>query len=306
MTVVGLAFFASYSNNAEQSQFQDFMQSYGVNYHDTAEFDFRFSTFQNNMKTVAEVASRNPLATFGVTKFSDRTAEEIKSMMSPRGGENYNDPCKVATVSGSAKDQDWRKLMGTVQDQGSCGGCWAFAVAAVTEGRYALSQGESTVSRRFSPQQLIDCDSQNSGCGGGFEAWAFDFFTSNDICDVADYPYKGRDGSCKGDCSTGIRVNTCSKITENDNKAAVIELANGPMDVAIDATDVMGYRGGIMTSCKNRGLDHAVTLVGYSASDNTVTIRNSWGAGWGEEGYFRVSFDGHQCGWDEDAHAAAF
>jgi len=60
------------------------------------------------------------------------------------------------------------------------------------------------------------------------------------------------------------------------------------------------YRSGVLTddcgcawddvSC----IDHAVVLVGY---DDTADIpfwklRNSWGANWGEDGYFRIAQEG--------------
>lgn len=36
---------------------------------------------------------------------------------------------------------------------------------------------------------------------------------------------------------------------------------------------------------------HAVTIIGYDASLNEFIIRNSWGDGWGHNGYFRMPFD---------------
>ena len=35
---------------------------------------------------------------------------------------------------------------------------------------------------------------------------------------------------------------------------------------------------------------HAVVAVGYSNSDQHVTVLNSWGLGWGEEGYFYMPY----------------
>lgn len=36
---------------------------------------------------------------------------------------------------------------------------------------------------------------------------------------------------------------------------------------------------------------HAMLLVGYDSNDRFFRIRNSWGAGWGEQGYCRVSME---------------
>ncbi len=75
---------------------------------------------------------------------------------------------------------------------------------------------------------------------------------------------------------------------------------NGPFVVAIRVPEDFGlYKGGIY---KESGvarkfnpylrINHAVTLVGYGVDEETGTkfwsVKNSWGTGWGEEGYFRI------------------
>lgn len=52
------------------------------------------------------------------------------------------------------------------------------------------------------------------------------------------------------------------------------------------------YEGGVFTGggCTTTDLDHAVTVVGYGETRSGVKywiIKNSWGKGWGEEGYMR-------------------
>jgi len=56
---------------------------------------------------------------------------------------------------------------------------------------------------------------------------------------------------------------------------------------------VVQYTGGIITSSAcGLVLDHAVTAVGYGTDEvtglNYYLVRNSWGADWGENGYFRI------------------
>ena len=38
-----------------------------------------------------------------------------------------------------------------------------------------------------------------------------------------------------------------------------------------------------------QGLNHGVVAVGYDDADGYWVIRNSWGVGWGEEGYFKLA-----------------
>merc|ERR1712080_351955 len=64
----------------------------------------------------------------------------------------------------------------------------------------------------------------------------------------------------------------------------------------------MGYGGGIYSGCSyssNIALNHAVQLVGYGSEGGKDywIVRNSWGRGWGEDGYIRLARDAKaQCG----------
>ena len=71
-------------------------------------------------------------------------------------------------------------------------------------------------------------------------------------------------------------------------------LAKGPLAVSIEADKAVfqNYASGIFnsTAC-GTSLDHAVIVVGWGSSGTTDywTVRNSWGASWGEKGYIRIA-----------------
>ena len=73
---------------------------------------------------------------------------------------------------------------------------------------------------------------------------------------------------------------------------------NGPVSVAIDASNAWSfYDGGIFSGdCSSDPDDatHAVLVTGYDS--NYWIVKNSWGTGWGEEGYIRMARGNNTCG----------
>ena len=71
---------------------------------------------------------------------------------------------------------------------------------------------------------------------------------------------------------------------------------DGPVSIAAAAQSWSFYGGGIFDGMGGNGcdvdVDHAIQLVGYGVDSNSNKaywlVRNSWGAGWGEEGYIRI------------------
>ena len=55
--------------------------------------------------------------------------------------------------------------------------------------------------------------------------------------------------------------------------------------------DFFSYRSGIYSYVKGpyKG-DHAILLVGYNDAGQYFIVKNSWGTGWGEAGYFRIAY----------------
>merc|ERR1711988_851028 len=91
----------------------------------------------------------------------------------------------------------------------------------------------------------------------------------------------------------------CSE--DSDAMATALE-ENGPISIAIDASEWNTYTGGIMTSasCSSnpRKMDHAVQTVGYNAEGDVPywIVRNSWTDKWGEGGYIYLKMGENTCG----------
>lgn len=72
--------------------------------------------------------------------------------------------------------KDWHAegKVTTPYDQAGCGGCWAFSTAAATESLLYIS-GRDKELTELSVQQLLDCDTTNYGCAGGWMYEGFEY-----------------------------------------------------------------------------------------------------------------------------------
>lgn len=66
-----------------------------------------------------------------------------------------------------------------------------------------------------------------------------------------------------------------------------------PAAIAVNASGFkfQTYSSGILTTCNQTSLNHAITMDGYdsTASVPYFQIRNSWGASWGDNGYIYIA-----------------
>ena len=306
--IAATAFFAMSNGPSSEveTQFRDFLETHRVGYGTTEEYSYRLGVFADNLERIDALNKANPRATFAVNQFADRTPEEMQQRMGlllPAGYKATG--THVAPVND--KPVDWTNMWSSVKNQGQCGSCWAFSAAAAFEARYTLNQGGKKVKTLFGEQELVDCDPKSSGCNGGLMDYAFEYLHEHYICTEDEYPYKGRDGTCQyseSKCS-GPEDKSYTDIPEGDEDALLKELQNGPVSVAVDATNWSFYSGGIFDNCGDN-LNHGVTLVASNPNADWVKIRNSWGSSWGEGGYIRLKAGANTCGYANVASYPTF
>jgi KDEL-tailed cysteine endopeptidase len=143
---------------------------------------------------------------------------------------------------------------------------------------------------------IVDCESSNYGCGGGFITASLQYAATRGLCSRSSYPYTGAKGSCAAaSCAVVARTNGVKSVTPNSQSALEAAVRGVPVVVAVDAgtSAWQFYRSGVVTSGCSNALNHAVLLVGYGSDATTGTqfwrIKNSWGSGWGEAGYVRLA-----------------
>jgi putative hemolysin len=198
---------------------------------------------------------------------------------------------------------DWRDLGGctSIKDQGNCGSCWAFGSTAPLECNILI---KDDVERDLSEQWLVSCNRDNWSCSGGsfahnYYQWKADRCGGVGAVLEADFPYWASNVPCDCPYPHHYLVDHWSFIgREYDNvpvgaiKAAILEY--GPVSVGVGVDGLFhSYAGGIFDACGYEEINHLVALVGWDdtqGQDGVWILRNSWGPGWGEEGYMRIAY----------------
>uniref|UniRef100_A0A7P0T8L7 Cathepsin W n=1 Tax=Homo sapiens TaxID=9606 RepID=A0A7P0T8L7_HUMAN len=221
---------------------------------------------------------------------------------------------------------DWRKVasaISPIKDQKNCNCCWAMAAAGNIETLWRISFWDFV---DVSVQELLDCGRCGDGCHGGFVWDAFITVLNNSgLASEKDYPFQGK-----------VRAHRCHPkkyqkvawiqdfimLQNNEHRIAQYLATYGPITVTINMKPLQLYRKGVIkatpTTCDPQLVDHSVLLVGFGSVKSeegiwaeTVSsqsqpqpphptpywiLKNSWGAQWGEKGYFRLHRGSNTCG----------
>lgn len=317
----------SVNDNDKFQHFMNFIKKFGKNYTSKDQFLLRFQVFKDNLQNqnitiVVEEESSNDTFTKGVGPFTDMTPEEFAKRFLTFNGtgiqlpplpENMKEENFLQDSSNSGRslqtsslptNWDWRNYgaVTSVKNQGVCGCCWSFSTAANLEGQYFLKYGKLI---SFSEQQLMDCDTTNSGCNGGNAALAYIYLKSaGGIQSDTAYPYQGKQSTCKFNASQAIaKVSGYYYMGKDENLLMYYLKAYGPLAAAMNGDPLQFYTSGIINltsaTCDPTKLNHAVTLVGYGTSASGYDywiVKNSWSTWWGEKGYFRILRNTGACG----------
>merc|ERR1711879_677130 len=158
----------------------------------------------------------------------------------------------------------------------------------------------------LSEQELVDCDhNDDHGCQGGLPSNAFKYMVSSKVGleSESTYPYVGlRGGKChQQKADEVVFISSWKQISTDEDQIAAALIQHGPLSIGINAGPMQWYMGGIADPwsilCNPKSLDHGVAIVGFGSESKPYwTIRNSWGASWGEKGYYRIVRGKGKCG----------
>lgn len=295
--------------------FSNFIVLYKKHY-TASEAASRYDIFAKNLAFIQAHNAKNLSWTMALNQFSDLTQKEFQQMLlskevltTPRRGAFK--PSLRLPSGETPSSMDWRRHEGSnyvtaVRDEGYCGACYAIAAIGAIESACAIRMGRSAV--RYSVQEILDCsgDYGSVGCNGGPMLSTFEYVKDHGICNASSYPYRSQKGEnfkrSDGGCS---KMQECAvtgwvELSEGDEEALLTAVAQGPVQVAIDASFIGPYSKGVYDSDRCSGPpNHTLLLIGYGtmASGKDYWIaQNVWGAGWGNKGYMKIARGKNMCG----------
>lgn len=185
-----------------------------------------------------------------------------------------------------------------VRNQGGCGSCVAFGVTAVAEAMVRINRGDPNVDVDLSEAQLFFCHGPATGasCSGGWwPTQALDAFTSLGVADEACFPYDAASSACTACSDWANRAIKLTGQTDLTNNPAAMKdwlSSRGPISACFYVyDDFFSYRSGIYRHVSGAlAGGHCVSIVGYDDAGGYWLCKNSWGSGWGDQGWFAIAY----------------
>ncbi|XP_023332087.1 zingipain-2 isoform X2 [Eurytemora carolleeae] len=288
-------------------EFAQFKSTYGKVYRSVGEEENRFKIFSENMEKIREHNEKKSTYTMGMNMWTDLTDEEWSNQFLGYKRVSTLHPA-VHKESRDVKDLpasvDWREkgVISDVKNQGSCGSCWAVCATEQMESYVAL---QSEVLLELSSQQVTSCAPNpltcggTGGCQGSTPPLAYNYAQLFGLVLEEEYPYISGSTSETEDCEYNLSnlspvasITGYNNLPPNSMEAVIQHIAEvGPLAISVAANTFKNYNGGVFDGCSyedNIALNHAVQLVGYGTDEDLGDywiVRNSWGLGWGENGY---------------------
>lgn len=180
-----------------------------------------------------------------------------------------------------------------VVNQGSCS-AWSYASNAMFESAIKKKDG---VTVRLSENWLIQCNPYGWTCMNGYFADQIfvdtgavlaSNFPPGTSCDDAIISYQASAWAYCGDPNGVPSVDSI--------KIAIMRYGSVACLVYVDMY-FQAYTGGVFNHPASGTPNHFVTICGWDDSKGAWRMKNSWGTGWGEQGFMWIAYGCHRIGY---------
>jgi len=121
-------------------------------------------------------------------------------------------------------------------------------------------------------------------------SYSFKYVKEKGISSEKDYPYTGKSQRCANTTQPKWSIDSY----RGDSKGCdflLNAITNGPVSVAVDATNFYSYKEGIFNKCGNSPNSGALVV---GVTDAYWLIKMSFGSSFGDKGYVRIA-SGNTC-----------
>lgn len=201
----------------------------------------------------------------------------------------------------SWRDVDGEDWNSQVKNQANCGSCTIFAGVGAIEAAINIAGGDPDIDWDLSEQNLLSCTGVTCESGGMSPAAAFTWAVNRGVPDELCAPYKAVNGDCDEACEDiddrsmliadwdFVGNGAMGVPTVDQIKAALSD--HGPVGTSMSVyADLQAYTGGVYEPSGDADElgGHSVVIVGWNDENNSWYVKNSWGAFWGDAGYFEI------------------
>jgi len=214
-------------------------------------------------------------------------------------------PPKVVMASPAAVKEtaglevNWQKYCSPIQDQAKCGSCVAFGCIGIMEACIRALENDPADPIKLSEDQAFFCSGGRCDWGSDCPT-ILEFLRLHGVCPASMMPYTDSNHACNLKITPGWEqyVRKISSWHNISNLVARFAILKLPMVAVMEVhQSFFSYTGGVYQSLGPTDPHvgwHCVGCIGISDITQSWRARNSWGTGWGMDGYFVIGYgDSH-------------